>query len=70
MPFCQKSVSRREATKAATVSVIHSFRLAYRRLAQMMQRDGLLPEPELIFFMSHPEIGNFLETRSPTILSK
>lgn len=43
---------------------IHELRKAYCYLAEKMQEQGLLPDMDLIFYLTHQEIGTILEDRS------
>ena len=42
---------------------IGQFRRAYSRLGLAMAESGLLPEPSLVWFLSHPELGQTLNRR-------
>ncbi|XP_063220842.1 prodigiosin synthesizing transferase PigC-like isoform X2 [Bacillus rossius redtenbacheri] len=70
LPVCRASVSRRESTKSSLVRVVHQLRLAYRELGRRMVREGLLPDPALVFFLSHYELRELLRARSPLLLTK
>ncbi len=61
LPKARASVARREQTKALAILVQYRFKVAYRHLAKMLVNAGLLQDPDLIFFLTHREIGNLLE---------
>uniref|UniRef100_T1J0M5 PEP-utilising enzyme mobile domain-containing protein n=1 Tax=Strigamia maritima TaxID=126957 RepID=T1J0M5_STRMM len=42
--------------------------MAYCQLSEQMMKEGFLPDPQLIFFFTHPEIGQLLKTRSPNLI--
>lgn len=64
LPKCQACVESRERTKSLLIAYIHELRKAYRYLAKKMQQDGLLPDTELIFYLTHAEIGCLLKERN------
>lgn len=57
LPHFKTSVQLRERSKSCQVAYIHELRKAYRFLAHKMKQNGLLSHPELIFFLTHTEIG-------------
>jgi len=57
----RKGVCYREYTKSRTIYVMDQFRKAYRRIAEQMVANGMLPEEELIFFLTQEEVGRFIE---------
>lgn len=57
LPYFQASVQLREQSKSCLIAFIDELRKAYRFLAQKMQHNGLLSDSELIFYLSHQEIG-------------
>lgn len=67
LTLCQRSVQRRESTKSLCIAYVNELRKAYRHLAQLLVHDGLLPEPELIFFLTHAELGQLMR-RTATIV--
>ncbi|XP_075215560.1 rifampicin phosphotransferase-like isoform X2 [Lycorma delicatula] len=69
-PFCQKSTEQREVTKNSLLLVIHTFRIAFNQLGNLMIRENYLPHPKLIFFCSYYEIKKLLLTRDSMILHK
>jgi len=56
----RKGVCYREFTKARSIYVLDQFRKAYRRLAALMVKEGLLPDEECIFFLLQDEVGKLL----------
>lgn len=60
LPRCQDYVQHRERTKSLLIAYIHELRKAYIILAEKMQKDGCLPETNLIFYLTHREIGQVL----------
>ncbi|CAK9798813.1 Probable phosphoenolpyruvate synthase [Anthophora quadrimaculata] len=70
VPRCRKAVVRRELTKAIFVSIVHTFRLAYRRLGKLMVLEGYLPSEDLIFFLTHNEVEQILTHHNSTLVQK
>lgn len=66
----QRSVVNRELTKSSLTSVLHEFRLAYWHLGAVMVQEGLLPDNELIFFMSPSEWRILIESRDPELVRR
>ncbi|XP_064460577.1 rifampicin phosphotransferase-like isoform X2 [Ornithodoros turicata] len=66
----RRSVAQRESSKSLLVKAIDTFRVAYNELADKMLQEGFIPERDLLFFMTHHEVGRLLNTRSATILSR
>uniref|UniRef100_K1QPR0 Putative phosphoenolpyruvate synthase n=1 Tax=Magallana gigas TaxID=29159 RepID=K1QPR0_MAGGI len=70
LPRARRAVGEREFGKSLCVKVADKFKQAYWRLAEKMEQEGRLPGKELLFFLTHREIGQLLETRSPKLLTK
>ena len=63
-----KEVATRETAKAQTMRVTNIFRQAYWKLAELLVKESRLPEPELLFFLTHVEIGKLIEHRSAKLV--
>ncbi|CAC5406724.1 unnamed protein product [Mytilus coruscus] len=70
LPKARKAVGQREWGKSLSIKVADKFKEAYWTLAEMMVKEGRLPERELLFFLTHTEIGKLIKTRSPKLISK
>lgn len=70
LPKARKAVGQREWGKSLSIKVADKFKEAYWKLADMMVKEGRLPERELLFFLTHTEIAKLLETRSPRLISR
>lgn len=57
VPYGRKAVARREMTKSILTNAFHKFRLSYRKLAKLLVEKSRLPDENLIFFLTHYEIG-------------
>ncbi|XP_046625841.1 uncharacterized protein LOC124307780 isoform X2 [Neodiprion virginianus] len=70
IPLNRSAVSRREFTKAVLVSTVNALRLGYQKLGRLMVEDGQLPDMNLIFFLTHQEIGLLFISSNPTLVQK
>lgn len=70
MKGCRKGVLQRERAKSLLVKYYDCLRHGYRHLADMMVAEGMLPDPNIIFFFTHEEIGFFIKTRSANLLRR
>jgi rifampicin phosphotransferase len=55
--FAHHAIRQREHTKSLLVQVCHRFKRAYRLLAQRMVAENLCATPDLVFFLTHDELG-------------
>jgi len=70
LPLVRRAVGLREHGKSHLIKVGNGFRQAYIQLAQQMVHEGRIPDPDLIYFFTHYELGQLLKTRSARLLSK
>ena len=56
----RQAVVDREYTKSRLIEIIDLFKTQYARLAELLVKDGLLPETDLIYFLTHTEIGQLI----------
>ncbi|CAG9857640.1 unnamed protein product [Phyllotreta striolata] len=66
----RKSVGVREQTKSEMIRAFDRLRRAYRVLAKQMVMNGYLPSEDLIYHLTHTEIGTVLAGRSPSLITK
>ncbi|MGC4118620.1 MAG: PEP/pyruvate-binding domain-containing protein [Myxococcales bacterium] len=55
--MAQKGVRRRERTKSLLVKVVVAFKRAYRRLGDLLVKEGRLTDPDLVFFLTPKELA-------------
>ncbi len=55
--MARRAVRSREETKSGLVAVTTRFKKAYRGLAELMVAEGLLPDADAVFFLTHDELG-------------
>ena len=60
----------REWGKSVSIKMVEVFKQAYWRLAKLMVREGRLPDADLLMFLTHPEIGRLLTTRSGRLVAR
>jgi len=70
VPRSRDAVAGREKTKSLLIRTIHCFRLAYRRLGQLMVWDGVIPDAGLVYFFTHSELQQVINSRGATLVSK
>ncbi|XP_074030149.1 rifampicin phosphotransferase isoform X2 [Leptinotarsa decemlineata] len=64
------AVGIREQTKSEMVRAFDKIRQAYRHLSQEMVSHGLLPSKDLIYHLTHKEIGQIIHSRNPVLINK
>ena len=55
--LARRAVRAREETKSGLVAVTTRFKKAYRALAALMVTEGLLPDADALYFLTHDELG-------------
>ncbi|XP_066290085.1 rifampicin phosphotransferase-like isoform X1 [Branchiostoma lanceolatum] len=70
LPYARQGVMEREQSKSAAVKMADHFKQAYWYLALLMVAEGRLPEEDLLFFLTHQEIGTLLRSRSAVLVAK
>lgn len=63
LPLAHAAIRSREHTKSALVAVTNRFKHAYRTLGLRMAEEGLLPDADAVFFLTHQELGDLLRGR-------
>ncbi len=58
---CRQGVVDRESTKSRLILLIDMFKTQYALLAGLMVKDGLLSDADLIYFLTHEEIGLLID---------
>ncbi|KAI9559139.1 hypothetical protein GHT06_015928 [Daphnia sinensis] len=70
VPRSRNAVIAREKTKSLLIRTIHVFRMAYRRLAHLLVRDGKIPDTNLIFFFTHSELQELILSNGVALINK
>ncbi|KAL3866316.1 hypothetical protein ACJMK2_043623 [Sinanodonta woodiana] len=68
--LARKGVSKREWAKSLAIKMGDVLKQAYWKLADLMVQESRLPEPDLLFYLTHREIKTLIETRSPKLVRK
>lgn len=71
----RRAVAIREQTKSETIRFTDKLRQAFRLLSKKMVLAGVIPNEDLIFHLSHFELGKIIEglsnnQRYPSLISK
>jgi len=70
VPRTRDAVVCREKAKSMLIRTVHRFRLAYRRLGHLMVKDGMIPDPGLIFFFTHSELQQVINSSGAALINK
>lgn len=70
LPLCKASVQLRERSKSNYIAYIHEIRKAFRYLGQRMYEEGLLPDAEILFYLTHQEICEIIKEKKFYSISK
>ena len=70
LPHVYRTVALRETCKSMVIKKSHELRQAYRKLATKLCLDGKLPDPQLMFHMSHFEVGQVVQSRNSALIQK
>ena len=63
-------VKNRELSKSMCIKVLEQFKVAYSFLAKQLVIGGLLPDEDLIYFLQHDEIRQFVRVGEPKLVKK
>ena len=61
-------VAARELGKSYVIKVTDIFKQAFWKLADQMVQESRLPDPDLMFFLTHREIGQLIQNRSARLV--
>lgn len=60
LPLAHAAVRSREHTKSRLVAVTTAFKHAYKALGVQLDKEGVLPDEDAVFFLTHGELGELL----------
>jgi phosphohistidine swiveling domain-containing protein len=69
LPRAHRAIRRREHTKSRLVDVAHRFQVAFRHLGSLMESEGLLPDADLVNFLTTREIPGFIASPSDAMVA-
>jgi phosphohistidine swiveling domain-containing protein len=61
VPLARAAVGKREYGKSIAIQMQNEFKRAYCHLADLLVQQSLLPEADLIYFLSHDELAHLLK---------
>lgn len=67
--MARQAVRSREETKSGLVAVTTRFKEAYRGLATLLVAEGLLPDPDAVFFLTHDELGRLARDSDTSLVT-
>ncbi|XP_055937267.1 putative phosphoenolpyruvate synthase isoform X2 [Argiope bruennichi] len=70
LPWSRSAVRNREQTKSLVIKTVDWFRQTCEQMGKLMVEEGMLPDKELIYFLTLEEIKEMMETRRPGLVSK
>ncbi|KAF4524984.1 hypothetical protein B566_EDAN011912 [Ephemera danica] len=70
LPYCRSAVARRERSKSSLISATHTFRLGYHRLAQLLVKEGKIPDTDILYYFSHYEISRLVHQSDAVLIAK
>ena len=70
VPRARQAVVSREKAKSMLIRLVHHFRLAYRRLGELMVREGKIPDAGLVTFFTHSELQQVIHSRAAALINK
>ena len=65
VPHARKAVARREITKALSIHMVDTIRKGYTELGNKLVLEGLLDDPDQVYFLTHEELGELINDRVP-----
>ncbi|MDY0345348.1 MAG: PEP/pyruvate-binding domain-containing protein [Bacilli bacterium] len=66
----RKGCRIREFSKSKMILAVDKFKSGYRLLAKMLVEQGALPEVDLIYFLTHQELGEMIVSKDPKYVKK
>lgn len=60
VPRARRAVGEREKGKSVAVQIYNQFKRAYAHLAKLLESEGVLHDPELLFYFSHYELRHLV----------
>lgn len=66
----REGVVLRERSKSHVIRMIRRLRRAYLGLAELLVAARTLPDPDLLFFMTHAELGRLAQAKDPALIRR
>ena len=69
MPLTQNGIRYRETSKNILIKCLHQYRKLFWKLAEVMVKEGKLPDKELLFFLTLFELKKIIEAPNPSLIA-
>ena len=66
----RNGVVNREFTKSRSIMVLDKYKIAYWHLGSLMESEGFLPVSDLVFFLTHEELGQLIRQEQRALVKK
>ncbi|CAL1266370.1 unnamed protein product [Larinioides sclopetarius] len=70
LPWSRNAIRHREQTKSLVIKTVDWFRQTCEQMGKLLVEEGMLPDKELVYFLTLEEIKEIMETRRPGLISK
>lgn len=70
VPWIHTQVANRETSKSALILMVDNYRQGYLRLARALVAKGRLPQIDLIWHLTHTELGRLVQSPDPELIDK
>lgn len=70
LPRARRAVGTRESGKSTALRLLDHLRQGFWLLADLMVEEGRMPDADLLFYFSWPEVGRLLKTRSARLIAR
>lgn len=68
--MAREALVMRERSKSHSIRAMRAFRPAYLALAALLVESKVLPDIDAVFFFTHEELGQLLETSDPNLVRR
>ena len=66
----RKGVVNREYTKSKSILVLDKFKESYWHLGRLLEKENVLPDSDLVFFLTHEELGSLIRQANHGLVKK
>jgi rifampicin phosphotransferase len=66
----REAVVMRERSKSHAIRAMRAFRPAYLSLAALLVESKVLPDKDIIFFLTHEELGQLVDSSDPSLVRR
>ncbi len=65
VPKIHEAIRGREQTKSLLVKTTHYFKRGYNHLGELMVKEKYIDESTDVFFLTHEELGEYIQSKNP-----